>query len=685
MYRQEELQGRLKELEAENADKQAAMGNARRQLYLLEAQMEYAQRIMKIIKGVPSSLKSAGRSTGAYILGRRNIKKLYSKTYKRKDAQNKLKKYTYRLYDLGFTEQALKDLEYLYASNDNMLRRAAAWELSLWHANKYTMEGAHAALIYLPTAVEDTKDPAFLRRAAIIAAECADRLGMKAAAIHILNTVMDQRHADLYLARANLEVDLESRTEWINKANDIYGIAPIFFSGSSYESLSSPPLPTVDGPKVTVIMPAYNVSQGIGTGIESILSQTWKNVELLIVDDRSSDGTLSAAEEYAKRDDRVIVLSTPENSGPYIARNIALKRASGEYITVNDADDWSHPEKLEIQVRHLMDNPQVVANTSGHARLTEELKLHRRGTPGTYIFSNMSSLMFRSLEVSQSVGCWDNVRFAGDSEFKRRISEVFGPGSVVDLDSGPLSFPRQASGSLTSSSAFGYKGFLMGVRREYAEVYRRHHRNTPASELRKPCFPKVPFYPVPEPMWIHREKKDEGYRHFDVVIIGDFRKSRNHHQGTLEEIRFNRKRGLRTGIIQMADYDFEGAKEVDESIRELIDGESVQMLVYGEHIHTEVLLLKDPGVFKFSQEYTPVIKARVARGVVEKPFKGLRDCARNASAFVGKELIWHPYDDSSRTILINEKINLSMEKWTDYNSKIENWMMQSSSSENQGR
>src|SRR5699024_11167570 len=145
--------------------------------------------------------------------------------------------------------------------------------------------------------------------------------------------------------------------------------------------------------------------------IESIVKQTWQNLELLIVDDCSTDDTLEIAESYAKKDKRIKVFSTPENSGPYIARNIALGEATGDFITVNDADDWSHEKKLEIQVNHLRANPTVIANTSAHARLTEQLTLYRRGTPGRYIFPNMSSIMFRREEVVEKLGYWDSVRF----------------------------------------------------------------------------------------------------------------------------------------------------------------------------------------------------------------------------------------------------------------------------------
>src|SRR5699024_5796391 len=121
--------------------------------------------------------------------------------------------------------------------------------------------------------------------------------------------------------------------------------------------------------KISVILPAYNSEEGIHTAIQSILSQTWQNLELIIVDDCSTDDTLAVAQSYKTKDDRVRVLRTPTNSGPYIARNIALQAATGEFVTINDADDWSHAQKLQIQATHLLEHPEIMANTSEQARL----------------------------------------------------------------------------------------------------------------------------------------------------------------------------------------------------------------------------------------------------------------------------------------------------------------------------
>src|SRR5699024_10514967 len=231
-----------------------------------------------------------------------------------------------------------------------------------------------------------------------------------------------------------------ARLTWMNKVYEQYQLQPISFKNmdqADYDDLMTvgEDRAVTNGSKVSVILPAYNAEEGLHVAIESILSQTWKNLELIIVDDCSPDGTKAVAERYAKQDDRVKVLSTPVNSGPYIARNIALQQATGDFVTVNDADDWSHKKKIEIQATHLEQNAHVIANTSAHARLTEDLLLYRRGTPGRYIFPNMSSIMFRRDQVMEKLGYWDSVRFAADGEFKRRLLRTFGKEAYVDLQS----------------------------------------------------------------------------------------------------------------------------------------------------------------------------------------------------------------------------------------------------------
>lgn len=92
-------------------------------------------------------------------------------------------------------------------------------------------------------------------------------------------------------------------------------------------------------PLVSVIVPVYNTERFLGDCIESILSQTYSNFELLLLDDGSSDGSLSVCESYAKKDERVKVFSFP-NGGPSVTRNRGLDRINGEYVCFIDSDDY---------------------------------------------------------------------------------------------------------------------------------------------------------------------------------------------------------------------------------------------------------------------------------------------------------------------------------------------------------
>ncbi|HCY26764.1 MAG TPA: hypothetical protein DHV00_00145, partial [Alteromonas macleodii] len=97
--------------------------------------------------------------------------------------------------------------------------------------------------------------------------------------------------------------------------------------------------------KVSVIMPAYNSSSFIEESISSILDQTFENLELIIIDDGSTDETLSIAKKWAETDNRIVVLSQ-KNKGVSAARNTAISKATGEILAFCDSDDVWYPNKL---------------------------------------------------------------------------------------------------------------------------------------------------------------------------------------------------------------------------------------------------------------------------------------------------------------------------------------------------
>ena len=105
---------------------------------------------------------------------------------------------------------------------------------------------------------------------------------------------------------------------------------------------------------VSIILPVYNGEEFVGAALESALRQTYRNIEIIAVDDGSSDGTLAILEAFSRADSRVKVVTQP-NSGVARARNLAIAEAGGEFIAPLDADDLWEPTKIEQQVLRMLE------------------------------------------------------------------------------------------------------------------------------------------------------------------------------------------------------------------------------------------------------------------------------------------------------------------------------------------
>lgn len=117
--------------------------------------------------------------------------------------------------------------------------------------------------------------------------------------------------------------------------------------------------------KVSVIMPSYNTGKMICESIDSILSQTYTHIELLISDDHSSDAeTIDILKAYAQKDPRVKVFFLEKNGGAGVARNNSIQQATGRYIAFCDSDDRWMPEKLEKQLAFMKEKDCCLSFTS---------------------------------------------------------------------------------------------------------------------------------------------------------------------------------------------------------------------------------------------------------------------------------------------------------------------------------
>lgn len=103
---------------------------------------------------------------------------------------------------------------------------------------------------------------------------------------------------------------------------------------------------------LSIIVPVYNVKPYLKKCVESIINQTYKNLQILLVDDGSTDGSQDICDEYARKDSRIVVIHK-ENGGLSTARNEGMDRAKGEYITFVDSDDWLEPNMYDEMITQL--------------------------------------------------------------------------------------------------------------------------------------------------------------------------------------------------------------------------------------------------------------------------------------------------------------------------------------------
>ncbi|WP_420267471.1 glycosyltransferase family 2 protein [Halomonas lysinitropha] len=272
------------------------------------------------------------------------------------------------------------------------------------------------------------------------------------------------------------------RLKWINGVWQCHGLADVELTDPnappSLDHLAahdSPFLPH-DSPLITVIVPAFKAADTLPTALRGLAAQRRVNLEVIVVDDASPDETAAVAEAFAASDKRFRVIRQPSNQGAYAARNRGLAEAQGEFITVHDSDDWSHPDKLATQLAGLLANPEWKVCCSHWVRCSPDLVFGRWRMEEGWIYRNVSSLMFRR-EVFETLGYWDRVRVEADTEYYYRILAAFGPEAIGEVLPGvPLAFGRAVHGSLTAVGATHLATQFRGVRADYRQASEAWHR-----------------------------------------------------------------------------------------------------------------------------------------------------------------------------------------------------------------
>lgn len=153
----------------------------------------------------------------------------------------------------------------------------------------------------------------------------------------------------------------------------------------------------MNNPLVSIITPSFNCSASVAKTIESVLSQSYQNWEMLISDDFSSDDSCEVIQAFTARDPRIKLIKRSWNAGPAVTRNRAISCSKGHYIAFLDADDTWYPSKLEKQIRFMQSKDIALSYTSYR-------RVHEDGRELGFINAPEFVTYFDTLKTN-SIGC----------------------------------------------------------------------------------------------------------------------------------------------------------------------------------------------------------------------------------------------------------------------------------------
>ncbi|PZQ10774.1 MAG: hypothetical protein DI565_19540 [Ancylobacter novellus] len=329
---------------------------------------------------------------------------------------------------------------------------------------------------------------------------------------------------DALLLLSNVVEDDEERLSLINRLFARQQLSPITRRdaeaplGLRNVSGSDTQCEISDIGKVSVIVPAYEAAEHIETALRSLTAQSYRNLEIIVVDDASRDGTFDIVQRFARADDRVRPVRQDRNAGAYAARNRGLDLAYGDFVTTHDADDWSHPQKIERQLAVMMQQPHVMGVLAHWTRVRPDLRI----TSNWRLMERLTHISHSSFMVRRSVhqdlGGWDLVRVSADTEFIGRVEAAYGKESVTKiLPEAPLAFALDDVVSLTRTKATHVSTLYYGLRQYYKEIYRFWHRTSlgrlsPEQALKKQAM-------IPREM----TSRDTAAHVVEVHVVGDCR------------------------------------------------------------------------------------------------------------------------------------------------------------------
>lgn len=421
----------------------------------------------------------------------------------------------------------------------------------------------------------------------------------------LLNPFVQERH------------DVDAWLDALNWQFDADGVARLGLLESSdgpevFDRLVAHAPATVDdGPLVTVVITSWCPGTEFGSAFRSITAQSWRNLEILVIDDCSPEAHQPYLESVVAEDPRARLIRMPRNGGTYLARNRGLAEATGELFTVHDSDDWAHPERIERQVAAMQADPRLVSTSSRALRLDGNLVFCLPGVSASR--ENASSLMIRRAAAMEAVGLYDASRKGADTEYAVRLLRHFGPASHATLET-HLACIRLRTGSLSREE------FKPGWRHPTRAAYRRgylwwHGRAAErGTALRGSGRTWARAFQQPLAFMPERDSAEaRARRRWAVVYMLDAREAVEKPAGYLAELLALADAGVRVAIMHVESMLHPFVQEFEcfgPELQELLARQRIGEVLPTDDVDIDTLVVRDPSCLQFSDPLPFPFRAR---------------------------------------------------------------------------
>lgn len=387
------------------------------------------------------------------------------------------------------------------------------------------------------------------------------------------------------------------------------------------------------GPLVTVVMSTFQPDHSFPTAVRSILGQTWRNLELLIVDDCSPPQFDAVLEEAAGWDSRIELIRMPVNGGTYRIRNEAIRRARGEFITFQDSDDWAHPERIARQIAPLLEAPATEAHrlVSTHCRCIRTFPDLSTLNVGMNSFRRCAPSTLVRKDVFETLGGYDETRKEADNEFYERIRATFGEDANLNLQDVMVMYQLTTDSLSRDEYRFGWQH---GARAAYIQARGYWHRQIAAGEASPRLLAEGPRR-IPAPPRILTGKAAEPAR-CDVLFVSDWRNDLTRTIGQTGLVEASIDAGHTTLVAHGTAIRHAHRDRVDltDDILALEAAGKTSFVVWTDPTHARLAVVLDPELLDLTRP-PAAVAIRADRLVIAAPFP--------PEAPRGE---WSPYDPS---------------------------------------